>query len=388
MSLTETSFADVFNSPEKVQGLTHNFYRYPARFSPKFVRFILDEMTEPGDWVLDPFMGGGTTIVEAIASGRRAIGSDVNALSHFITSVKTTPLSNRDRSELRDWVFSVWVELSGAGPADQPTQPLIRNLPAEVHPFFAAARRLARRLRFARCRRFAYCALLGVGQLVLDCKTYIPDTTELCNRLKGQVESMFEGLDLLVTASRQTGTRKNKITSLRHLMNLSSADRRLVRSHRIRDAHPKLILTSPPYPGVHVVYHRWQILGRRETPAPYWIAHLRDGHGEAYYTMGGRSAKGISNYFESISRVFTTIRQVVSRDTQVVQLVAFSDAKSQLPLYLDAMAKAGFKETYSDLLGGGQVRSVPNRKWYNQRRQSSDASREHLLVHRPATDPS
>ena len=159
-------------------------------------------------------------------------------------------------------------------------------------------------------------------------------------------------------------------------MNLSSADHRFVRSVRMRDAHPKLILTSPPYPGVHVVYHRWQILGRRETPAPYWIAHLRDGHGEAYYTMGGRSAKGIGNYFESISRVFTTIKQVVSRDTQVVQLVAFSDANAQLPLYLDAMAKAGFEETYSDLLGGGQVRSVPNRKWYNQQRQATDASRE------------
>ena len=205
---------------------------------------------------------------------------------------------------------------------------------------------------------------------------------------RGHVESMFEGLDRLVNASREAGTRKNKITSLRHVMNLSSADHRLVSSVRIRDAHPKLILTSPPYPGVHVLYHRWQILGRRETPVPYWIAHLRDGHGEAYYTMGGRSAKGISNYFESISRVFTTIRQVVSRDTQVVQLVAFSDANSQLPLYLDAMAKAGFEETYPDLLGGGQVRLVPNRKWYNQQRQSSDASREHLLVHRPATDPS
>ena len=387
MSPIDKRFTDAFNSAEKIQGLTHNFYRYPARFSPKFVRFILDEMTKPGDWVLDPFMGGGTTIVEAIASGRQAVGTDVNALSHFVTKAKTTPLSDRDRTEVRDWVYCVWKEMAGASHLVRPAQPLIRNLPTEVQPFFTAARRLARQLRFARCRRFAYCALLGVGQLVLDCKTYIPDTTEMCNRLKGHVESMFEGLDRLVNASREAGTRKNKITSLRHVMNLSSADHRLVRSVRVRDAHPKLILTSPPYPGVHVVYHRWQILGRRETPAPYWIAHLRDGHGEAYYTMGGRSAKGVSNYFESISRVFTTIRQVVSLDTQVVQLVAFSDANSQLPLYLDAMAKAGFQETYPDLVGSGQVRLVPNRKWYNQRRQSSDASREHLLVHRPATDP-
>lgn len=35
---------------------------------------------------------------------------------------------------------------------------------------------------------------------------------------------------------------------------------------------PGLILTSPPYPGVHVLYHRWQVQGRKETPAPFWIA--------------------------------------------------------------------------------------------------------------------
>ena len=32
---------------------------------------------------------------------------------------------------------------------------------------------------------------------------------------------------------------------------------------------PQLILTSPPYPGVYVLYHRWKIGGRRESPAPF-----------------------------------------------------------------------------------------------------------------------
>jgi hypothetical protein len=41
-------------------------------------------------------MGGGTTIVEALSLGRKAIGLDINALSHFVTTVKTTPLSEND----------------------------------------------------------------------------------------------------------------------------------------------------------------------------------------------------------------------------------------------------------------------------------------------------
>ena len=87
-TLDKAVFESAFRSSAHVQGLTHDFYKYPARFSPQFVQLILDNLTQPGDYVLDPFMGGGTTIIEAIASGRRAIGSDLNELSHFVSTVK------------------------------------------------------------------------------------------------------------------------------------------------------------------------------------------------------------------------------------------------------------------------------------------------------------
>jgi hypothetical protein len=51
-----------------VSGLTHDLYRYPARFSPLFARAAIETFTEPGDTVLDPFAGGSTTLVEALAS--------------------------------------------------------------------------------------------------------------------------------------------------------------------------------------------------------------------------------------------------------------------------------------------------------------------------------
>jgi hypothetical protein len=38
-------------------------------------------------------MGGGTSIVEGLAQGRQMLGIDVNALAHFVTTVRTTPLS-------------------------------------------------------------------------------------------------------------------------------------------------------------------------------------------------------------------------------------------------------------------------------------------------------
>src|SRR5438477_3221411 len=90
-----------------VAGLTHNFYRYPARFSPKFVRATIEAFSVPGDLVLDPFMGGGTTLVEALALGRHAIGTDISSLAAFISEAKTTLYSDAELAHLALWAARV-----------------------------------------------------------------------------------------------------------------------------------------------------------------------------------------------------------------------------------------------------------------------------------------
>jgi len=45
--------------------------------------------SEPGDLVLDPFSGRGTTALEALLNGRRAIGSDTNPVAACISQAKT-----------------------------------------------------------------------------------------------------------------------------------------------------------------------------------------------------------------------------------------------------------------------------------------------------------
>src|ERR1700754_4026552 len=70
-----------------VRGLTHGYYKYPARFSPAFVRAAVQVLSKPGDLILDNHVGGGTTLVEALALGRNAIGVDISALAEFVSSV-------------------------------------------------------------------------------------------------------------------------------------------------------------------------------------------------------------------------------------------------------------------------------------------------------------
>ncbi|MEE4212678.1 MAG: DNA methyltransferase [Parvularcula sp.] len=63
----------------------------------------MEAFTQPGDLVLDPFVGGGTTAVESLRAGRRCIGSDINELALFVAKVKTTVLTASEIEFLRIW---------------------------------------------------------------------------------------------------------------------------------------------------------------------------------------------------------------------------------------------------------------------------------------------
>jgi DNA modification methylase len=58
---------------------------YRACFKPQLPRFFIENLTITGDIVLDPFMGRGTTPIEAHLNGRRAFGNDINPLSLLLT---------------------------------------------------------------------------------------------------------------------------------------------------------------------------------------------------------------------------------------------------------------------------------------------------------------
>ncbi|MDR3102715.1 MAG: site-specific DNA-methyltransferase [Methanocalculaceae archaeon] len=56
---------------------------YRACFKPQLPRFFIDRLTAEGDVVYDPFGGRGTTIIEAVLSGRKGISNDINPLSEI-----------------------------------------------------------------------------------------------------------------------------------------------------------------------------------------------------------------------------------------------------------------------------------------------------------------
>lgn len=72
---------------------SHGIHKYPAKFFPELPRWFVHRYSKEGDWVLDPFMGSGTTNVECLLSGRHSVGIDVDPFARLVAKVKTTPLN-------------------------------------------------------------------------------------------------------------------------------------------------------------------------------------------------------------------------------------------------------------------------------------------------------
>ena len=376
-----------------VSGLTHNFYRYPARFSPSFARAAVLAFSKPGDWVMDPFVGGGTTLVEALAAGRNAFGIDISALANFVSKAKTLVISNRDVEALRHWANQLpkFVNMHAPGHhfADYADAGYYRNITGRdcwrLRKAIEQALATVIRLRSEPARTLAHCIILRTAQWALDSRKALPCIPRFRQELVRQATAMLAAtLDFRASVRRNTAYPRPEAICLNR--SAAGLEHEPVMG---RITPPKLIITSPPYPGIHVLYHKWQVDGRKETPAAFWIANQLDGAGSSYYTMGDRKYPELRTYFENLEAAFRSIASVCGPQTTVVQMVAFSEPEWQIPRYLEVMEACGLRElrpwNLQDDSDGRLWREVPNRKWHARQKSRAPGAREVVLIYRKRT---
>jgi hypothetical protein len=372
----------------RVTGLTHTFYRYPARFSPKFVRRVIEQFTEPGDLVFDPFMGGGTTLVEALFAGRHAVGTDISSLATFVSKAKTTVFSKAEFGVLDKWVSVVADQINMRAPSNASVEYQAAGyykhlgtlgtwrLRKSIEQVLAAAGQLPNQ----RLEAFARCVVLRTAQWALDGRKQLPTIVTFRKMLRAFANEMLAGARDLSDAVDAHGT----IAPVATCFNKSVIGMEI--DNPCAGLPPKLVLTSPPYPGVHVLYHRWQVEGRKETAAPFWIANALDGSGAAYYTLGDRHTADNWTYFEGLQAALNSVARICDHATTIVQVVAFSNPKRQLPRYLEVAAAAGLAEIITPHLHGNEDgrlwRIIPNRKWHARMLGNIPASQEVVLFHK------
>jgi len=180
--------ARAIHDRQPVAGLTHNFYKYPARFSPSFVRQAILNFTEPGDLVLDPFMGAGTSLVEARVLGRKAIGTDLNTLAVFLAEAKTRALSGTQLRRVASWGRRLAPKLSLHRSVSRTPQywselGYHRNINGRktwrIRKLLELSLSRLSELPTETERNFARCVLLRTGQWALDCREDIPAVEEI-----------------------------------------------------------------------------------------------------------------------------------------------------------------------------------------------------------------
>ncbi len=84
-------FQNEFWTAKQRNGHSIHEVSYRACYKPQLPRFFIERLTNKNNVLYDPFLGRGTTLIEANLLGRRVVGNDVNPLSAILTSPRLSP---------------------------------------------------------------------------------------------------------------------------------------------------------------------------------------------------------------------------------------------------------------------------------------------------------
>jgi hypothetical protein len=387
-SLLDTSYVSLGN---RRTSTVHEFYRYPARFPPAFAAAAIEAFTDENGLVCDPFLGGGTTAVEALSLGRNTVGSDINELALFVSNAKTTLYSSESLLLVEDWAGLVSEQIRLNRPSEIATfwieNGYLRNMNSSaawrLRNAIAHALSSLESLADPKAEMLARCAILRTGQVALDMRRHPLDVDTFREALSNNAKEMSATARQFAKDTATKEAPADVVLIKQALPGLGVNPQRPARP-------PSLILTSPPYPGVYVLYHRWKIRGRKESPAPYWIANALDGHGQTHYTMAARLDEQRYAYFERLEAAYLDLAGFTESGTWLVQVVGFNELPDQLNRYLRVMDDCGFEEVRFPEVAtdddGRLWREIPSRRWWvvaNSRREVAlNTSREVVLFHR------
>jgi hypothetical protein len=309
----------------------HALHPYLGKFIPQLVDVFLRRYFSPGDCVYDPFVGSGTTLVEANVFGASSIGCDISEFNCLLTRVKTRPyslaaldLSLRGALELARQTEDV-VELDDASAwlrawyAPQALRELLAyecviDATLEDPAWDVARVILSRSARSARL----------TTHFDLDFPRKPIRKSYWCHKHRRTCSPVREAAKFLRRYSTDTVRRIRAFSEVRSKASVEvlHGDARFV------DLPGEVngIITSPPYPGL-IDYHEqhryaYELLGLQD------LRDLEIGPAEA-----GVSRRAIESYVAGIGAVFRNARRFMPLGAPVVIVV--NDSRNLYPAVLD-----------------------------------------------------
>ncbi len=171
------------------QYLTHWIYPYKGKFHPQMIRALLNIIgLNKGDTVLDPFIGSGTTAVEAQLLGINCVGIDISPLCVLQSKVKTESIEVLP--EILEWkekiLRKIGINLFNLN--DKDLDKAIEDIPNEkVRNFYLMAKLVAISDNARRKKDFNKAFRKNLDLMILSVKDYVDVVKELDLEL-GKVE--------------------------------------------------------------------------------------------------------------------------------------------------------------------------------------------------------
>jgi hypothetical protein len=314
----------------------HSIHPYLGKFIPQLVEVFLHRHFRPGDCVYDPFVGSGTTLVEANAFGAAAVGCDISAFNCLLARVKTATYSlgalelalRGALEQARLTAEVVTVEDASTWLRDWYADEALRELLAyhcvssELldEPSWDVARIvLSRAARSAR----------QTTHFDLDFPRRPVTRPYWCHKHKRTCRPVGEALKFLRRYTEDTVRRIREFAAIRseQPVEVIHGDARAVDL----PLQPSGIITSPPYPGL-IDYHEqhrysYELLG---------LEDRRDDELGPAFRGQGRDA--VRAYVEGMVAVFSRARRQLPPDAPVVVVV--NDSKE---LYPEILRRSGLR---------------------------------------------
>ena len=314
----------------------HSIHPYLGKFIPQLVEVFLHRYFRPGDCVYDPFVGSGTTLVEANAFGAAAIGCDISAFNCLLARVKTTAYSlgalelalRGALEQARLTAEVVTLEDASTWLRDWYAEAALRELLA----YHCASSELldepswdVARIVLSRAARSAR----QTTHFDLDFPRRPVTRPYWCHKHKRTCRPVGEALKFLRRYTDDTVRRIREFAALRsdQPVEVIHGDARAVEL----PLKPSGIITSPPYPGL-IDYHEqhrysYELLGLED--------RREDELGPA---SRGRNRDAVRAYVEGMTAVFSRARRQLPAEAPVVVVV--NDSKA---LYPEILRRSGLR---------------------------------------------
>lgn len=240
--------------------LTHNFHPYAAKFIPQIPRLVIQTYSRPGQTVLDPFCGSGTTLVESKLLGRASIGVDINPIGAFMSKVKTTKLRQKEFEEIPRILGKISKNVMNILDKNSYPLPIFHN---RDHWF---SREMLRELSMIRgtiieetkAENLKDFLLLGFASIIVSCSNQDSETRYAAiekKRPRGYCWQCFDKkIKDMVARMRLFDAQASNAT-----VKVYCADSRKL--NFLNDKTVDLIVTSPPYPNTYdyYLYHKMRM---------------------------------------------------------------------------------------------------------------------------------